>query len=210
MKVILFTGCPRSGLTLLSTVMARHRELAWCSQYYHRTESQLALQLQRAMDLPLLGNLLLKHQQFSIKGRRVVPQPIEPLLLFKRRRSGDYKDWNTPLSEESIRSTRKILTDIPRLTGRRHLFLSMVQPCSLPNFKLIFPEAQIFHFTRDGRAVAHSLSRQNWTSPGPYWDNRLSHEWLERWHSGPKTLLGYSSLIWKWNLDRIWEESDGI
>ena len=169
MKPIFIGGCPRSGTTLLGTVLGAH---------------------------PLCCPV--PEAQFKIELLRGLPTDPEPAQAFRTLQaaiqSPRFQGWK-PAEERLPQDGIGVVDSYPELIGRlaaayaglsgKHEATHWIDgtPSNknfLPTLLRLFPEARAIHIVRDGRAVAHSVMNRDW---GPntvitaawWWLGHLSH-----------------------------------
>ena len=169
MKPIFIGGCPRSGTTLLATVLGAH---------------------------PLCCPV--PEAQFKIELLRGLPTDPEPARAFRTLqtalRSPRFQGW-MPAAERLRQDGISQVGSYPELIGRlaaAYAGLAGKREAThwidgtpsdknfLPTLFRLFPDARAIHIVRDGRAVANSVMRRDW---GPntviaaawWWLGHLSH-----------------------------------
>jgi hypothetical protein len=83
-EYVFIVGCPRSGKTLLQSLLAFHDNFAWFSQYCSRFSSFPEVgALNRAYDFPTVGNLFLKCNE-----KVLFPHPVEMPKYYNKKLRG--------------------------------------------------------------------------------------------------------------------------
>jgi hypothetical protein len=169
MRPIFIGGCPRSGTTLLGTVLGAHPECC---------------------PVP--------EAQFKIEALSGLPRNAKPVqalpALQAALRSPRFRDWKSAaeqLGQNGIGQVDsypelidRLVTRYAEVAGKRQATHWIDGTPSnknfLPTLLQMFPDARAIHIVRDGRAVANSVMRRDW---GPntvitaayWWLGHLSH-----------------------------------
>lgn len=169
MKPIFIGGCPRSGTTLLGTVLGAHPLCCPVPEAQFKVE--------------------------SLSGLPPAPEPAQALRsLQEALRSSRFHSWK-PAAESLRRDGVVQAGSYPELIDRlvaayaglagKHEATHWIDgtPSNknfLPTLFRLFPDARAIHIVRDGRAVANSIMKRDW---GPntvitaayWWLGHLSH-----------------------------------
>ena len=169
MTPIFIGGCPRSGTTLLGTVLGAH---PLCCPV---PEAQFKIE--------------------SLSGRPPDPEPAQAFRTLQAAlRSPRFRSWKSAgerLRQDGIGQVGsypeligRLVAAYAELAGKRETTHWIDATPSNKNYLLtllrLFPDARAIHIVRDGRAVAHSVMRRDW---GPntvitaayWWLGHLSH-----------------------------------
>jgi Sulfotransferase family len=176
---VFILGAPRSGTSLLYKVLALHPEAAWISNWMRRAPALPALAVLNrvAAAAPRTRHRVWFGAEGSnayVYGRRrsvadrLFPQPVEGEPLFERAGVPEQSDATTATPRQlRLRRSFEVLR---RASGGRAVVSKRIgHNTRVPLLRAIFPEARFVAITRDGRAVALSLSRVDWWEDGPVW-----------------------------------------
>lgn len=186
--IVFILGPARSGTSLLYRLLALHPEVAFISNWNSRFPRVAAVgALQRATR----SSRSLRRQWFRPDGNayvygrtrplseRLVPAPVEGEPVFAL--AGINEDGTTR-SPDAVDALRNQIARISRYTGGT--FFVNKRVANNRRIALIhraFPEAHFITITRDGRAVALSLSRVNWWQDSTvWWAGETPTEWAGR------------------------------
>lgn len=171
-------GAARSGTSLLYKALCLHPEAAYVSNY-----------IEHFPQLPGLAVLNRIPRRFPsvrqkvwfgddsnayVYGRRralahrMFPMPVEGESLFRRAGFHESPADNGDFSGEQRRRLLRYVATIRRTAGSR-VFISkrIANGRRVPQLLEALPKGRFVSITRDGRAVAYSLSQVNW------WDNSV-------------------------------------
>ena len=169
MKPIFIGGCPRSGTTLLATIIGSHPQC--CSV----PESQFKIELLRGLPRDPAPAQALGALQMALRTPRFRSwKPATERL----RQGGD----DSPGSYAGL--IDRLVVSYAELAGNREAGYWVDGTPSnknyFPTLLRLFPDARAIHIVRDGRAVAHSVMMRDW---GPntvitaawWWLGHLAH-----------------------------------
>ena len=190
-KPIIFIGNPRSGTSVITEIIARHKDLGFPSHYQ---------------------NLFLKNTSFNffrrffdnglwrIHGSKKQLNKVHVLKRLTFRHAETYKMWkavldedinfgrgfllNTRASEENIAFLRKFFSRIVRYQGKRRLVFKITGPSRIEYLSSIFPDAQFVYIQRNPVSTVSSLLRVGfWKSLGQHrlWWTGVYSEEEKRW-----------------------------
>lgn len=176
---VFIVGAPRSGTSLLYKLLCLHPDSAWVSNWLRRAP--------RLHSLAVLNRLAGRAEGLRTKvwfgadgdsayayGRkrspahRAFPQPVEGEPLF---RTFDLPEASTQVDPSRRQlALRHAVADVTKRAGGR-VFVSkrIAHNRRLSLLHGIFPGARFIALTRDGRAVAESLSRVDWWPTSHVW-----------------------------------------
>lgn len=194
-KPIIFIGAPRSGTSVISEIVMRHKDLAFPSQYQTRLIGNTNINyLRRLSDNPF----------WRFHGQKKQLNKVSPLNYFIFRPVEAYKMWDYLVRNDisfskdflidkkvTSKERKQILTFFSKLVkkqGKKRLAFKITGPSRLNYLLSVFPDAKVVLINRDPIAVVNSLMRV------PFWKNR-----------------GMNSFWWKGaydNSDYNWLESN--
>lgn len=197
----IITGSPRSGKTLLQSLLARTGNHGWVSQYYARYPFQPSLvYLNRIYDMPLIGEAAKKRMEL-----KWMPHPAE----FPKKISDTLSNIGSLEKSDVTQKDKDLLLCYVRnlsiYSGRRILVLDEGRPARINYFKEIFPKSKFIHVIRDGRYVAWDFvnTRNKWFTGKqtlrdfyPTGVETLNKE-LDKWKSSDEFLLILAAYRWK-------------
>lgn len=174
MSPLFILGAPRSGTSLLYKLLCLHPDAAFISNYVHRVPAapQLAALNRVARRLPAaqMGVWFGRDSNAYVYGgrrplrQRLVPMPSEGEPVFRRAGlpadPADARDGDGPARRAALRRTYASLSAF----GGGSVVISkrIGHNRRIPLLQDAFPDARYLNLTRDGRAVALSLSRVDW------------------------------------------------
>jgi hypothetical protein len=157
-RPIFIVGVDHSGTTIFYKMMARHRGLAWFSQYSLRDGN-----FPGRARVPLHGWInRAGRASFDFTWRkeagRLLPEPREGAGIWRRlvpREDGflDRSDYSDQMAD---RVRKAISTDLEAWRLRRMLVKIPYLTRAIGLLDAVFPDALFIHLVRDGRAVALS------------------------------------------------------
>jgi Sulfotransferase family len=176
-NVAFLVGAGRSGTTLLYKLLCLHPDVAYISNYDIRfpwlPAKLISLLSARSGDAKVRawfksgGNAYIVSRPWL---KKFVPTPVEGEDVFAR--SG-VPLFPSPGYEPDPHSGRELQTRFERMrTSRKAQIIVSKRTANnrrLPQLDTIFPNARYVHLIRDGRAVAHSLSRVEWWEDHVLW-----------------------------------------
>lgn len=169
-RPIFVVGSGRSGTTLLFSLLTKHPDLAWFSNWvnFHPDRPWL-MALSRLWDIPLVGPRIagrfsgLLHSDESIG----VYTHCGMDHLHHQKRSPLVEDDVTP---EAAANLRKMFATCQAYRGKRRFVNKNTNNCARVRYlNAVFPGAIFIHIIRDGRAVANSLLNVKWWPNLPLW-----------------------------------------
>lgn len=191
-ETLFIVGPPRSGSTLLYKALCLHPDVAYLSNWVRRYPA-----------VPLLGVLnrvppvLPKTRRAAWFGdgahayqygtqrsavRRAFPVPVEGEPVFTRCGIGSAPGGRLNGQAPDVARLRHTF-DVVRAAGGGRVLVSkrIAHNVRIPLLASAFDRARFVLLVRDGRAVAHSLSRVDWW-PDSYlwWQQTTPRAWAER------------------------------
>lgn len=178
---IIFLGAPRSGTSVISEIVLRHRDLAYPSQYQTRLIGSTDINyLRRLTDNPF----------WRFHGQKKQLNKVSPINYFIFRSAEAYPMWdflvrdglsfsrdfliNETATLEERQRIISFFSKLVRKQGKKRLSFKITGPSRLNYLLSIFPDAKIIQINRDPIAVVNSLMRV------PFWQNRgMSSFWWE-------------------------------
>jgi hypothetical protein len=194
-RPLFIVGSGRSGSTILYRLLAVHPELCWVSRLTDRFPRAPMLSVaHRLLDTPGIGALL---------KRRIVRRgaswltPVEGVQVFERhvRLRGDRR--STEADYDPSTQARMHAALAGHVTGSGKLRFVCKRTANTQRIRLLdrmYPDALFLHLIRDGRAVAHSLTRVPWWDEVDIW-------WLGQrppeWRAAGRADLELTALHWR-------------
>jgi len=187
-RVAFLVGAGRSGTTLLYKLLCLHARIAFISNYdnrmpwlpsglfsrlvANRTESKLNAWFNRGGNAYFLKRPLLK---------KMFPTPVEGESVYAACGVPLFPEEGAKLEAASCECLRNRFESI-RHTSRSDIVLSKrtANNRRIPLLHGVFPQARYIHLIRDGREVAHSLSRVEWWDKHTLWWDGRTPEQLEK------------------------------
>lgn len=174
MKPVFIIGAGRSGTTMLYKLLCLNRDFAWISNYMVKFPGINSI---AAINRFTSHNTDLKVQSWFSKEsnafysnrkliKKIVPTPVEGEVIYNKGGFLTYPSEDWVLDEKTKHNIIGLFEGIAKYQAKDHLLLK--RTANNRRIKQIlecFPDARFINITRDGRAVAVSLTRVNW------WDN---------------------------------------
>lgn len=194
-RPLFIIGSGRSGSTILYRLLAVHPEVCWISRLTDRFPSVPRLAAtHRVLDAPVVGRWL--KRRILRRGASWLT-PFEGVETFERyvglrseRRSTE-ADYDAGVHARMDR----VLGGIAAATRRRRFVCK--RTANTQRIRLLermYPQALFLHLIRDGRAVAHSLTRV------PWWDD-VDVWWLGQrppeWRAAGRSDVELTALHWR-------------
>jgi hypothetical protein len=180
-------GAPRSGTSLLYKALCLHPEAAWISNYVRRAPGVPALSVlnraaaavperRRRVWFGADGANAYVYSRARRLGERLFPMPVEGEPLFARCGLGTEQ---TAIDEAGAAALRGAFDAIARASGGRVVVSKRIgHNRRIPALHAAFPQARFVDLLRDGRAVAHSLSRVDWwPAEHVWWYDGTPRDW---------------------------------
>lgn len=202
---IIFVGAPRSGTSVISEIVMRHRDLAYPSQYQSRFVGNTDINYLRR-----LGD----NSLWRFHGQKKQLNKVSRLNYFIFRSVEAYPMWNHIvreglnfsrsflIGETATPEEKKKISDffrkLTRKQGKKRLAFKITGPSRLHYLLSIFPDAKVVRINRDSTAVVNSLLRVNfWQSRGMkdfWWQGAYTQhdfDWLEANRTDSALITGY-------------------
>ena len=176
---LFIVGAPRSGTSLLYSVLALHPRAAWISNYNRRLAAfpevaylnrlgPRAPHVRRRVWFGEDGDSAYRYGRRRSLLERVFPQPVEGEPLFRRRRV--LQGLPDPVPDAQQLRLRSDLERLARASGGEILVSKRIgHNRRIPLLAAIFPESKFVVVSRDGRAVARSLIAVDWWPETDIW-----------------------------------------
>ena len=196
-KPIIFIGNPRSGTTIISEIVMRHKDIGFPSQYQNAfPKSTTVNYLRRVFD----------NKYWRIFGQKKQLNKVNPFNRFVFRTGENYTMWKA-ITEDSIdfdrdfllgvrekpanvAKIRKFFNKLVRNQAKKRLAFKITGPSRLEYLSSIFPDAQFIRIHRKAIPTVSSLLKINfWGERGQeklWWTGPYSKEELE-WAEAHKT-----------------------
>ncbi|MEE9344558.1 MAG: sulfotransferase [Methylococcales bacterium] len=192
-RIVFIVGAGRSGTTMLYKLISLGEEIGFISNYDERFPAWFPSGLLTRILRPYLktkseswfagdGNAYFMKRPWISK---IIPTPVEGEFVY-----GDCSIPITPEQNYQINTTSQNclhnrIRKISKLTGAK--VFAIKRPANnrrIPILNTIFPNALFINLIRDGREVAHSLSKVEWWEGGTlFWAGKKPVELKqEGWH----------------------------
>lgn len=186
-KPVFFIGMPRSGTTIAFEAFARHKDLAWPTNYTALFPRLPQLNSVRRLIDNRRVQLVGRKNQYGRPrfGNRALPVPNEAYEFWNM--YGDSRFARDYLQLRPDERTRNQLTRavdaLVSWQGKKRFAAKLTGPPRIEFLSTVFPDALFVHVVRDGRAVVHSLLNVAfWRQKGGL-ENRF-------WSGGPASDIG--------------------
>ncbi len=217
---VFLIGMPRSGTTLLFSVLAAHPELAWFSQYLERAPGRPAVAaLSRVVDrAPALRKSVDRHGERRSRIGKLRIAPDEAYAVWERccgeRFRYDYL-LGARASAAERSCARDIVAKVMRYQGKPRFAAKITGPARIGYLSSIFDDARFVHIVRDGRAVVDSLMRVPFWKDShrmrePAWSGGLSDDALGEWRARGESAPELAAMQWRAVLETAREEAAAI
>ena len=187
---IIFIGTGRSGTSVISEVVMRHKELAFPSSYQNRMPLNTKVNYLRR---------LLDNSLWRIHGQKEQLNKVSIINRYTFRPVEAYTMWNTitddgvnfsrdfllnkKASPEKVLFLRKYFKEMVKNQGRKRLSFKITGPSRMEYLLSIFPDANFVNLRREHVPVISSFIKVGfWGSRGMdklWWQGAYSPEELE-------------------------------
>lgn len=186
---LFIVGAPRSGTSLVYRALALHPDASWINNYQRRLPGVSALAVlnrlgarrldqRRAVWFGASGDNAYRYNTSRSLAERFFPQPVEGEPVFEHCDVPEAWD-GSPVTDKQRRLPGLLARTTGRSGGRVLLSKRIGHNRRIGLLHKLIPQARFLDVTRDGRAVAYSLSRVDWWPEMPvwWWDDRTPQEW---------------------------------
>ena len=184
-RPIIFIGNPRSGTSIISEIVMRHKDLGFPSQHQDRFAPKTDFNyVRRLFDNRLWRFFGQKNQLNKVsKINRLVFIPWEAYRMWKLITPDDIdfgRDFllDRRADPESRESIRRFFSKVVKKQGKKRLTFKITGPGRIGYLKSIFPDALFIRIHREPAATVRSLLKV------PFWEQRGKKE---LWWQGPYT-----------------------
>ena len=154
-RPIIFIGTGRSGTTIISEIISRHRDLAFPSNYHESKPNGLWVNFMRfAFDNPI-WRVYGQKRQLNRVGRfnKYLYRPSEAYGMWKFLLEEEVNFsrgflLNEQLSESKILELRSYFRSMVKWQGRKRLVIKITGPSRIAFLSQIFPDALFIHLKR--------------------------------------------------------------
>ncbi|USN53985.1 MAG: sulfotransferase [Candidatus Nomurabacteria bacterium] len=152
---VFLIGSPRSGKTILHTLLAQGNDFAWFSQYSSKFYTHTwPAYLPRIYQIPWLGRYLQKHARL-----RILPHPEEISHKFIPIMTQYGSLEQTHVNEANQKKLQHWVRKQMQAQKKNRMLIDCGRPARISFYHKVFPEAKFIHLIRDGRAVAVEMLR---------------------------------------------------
>ncbi|MCA0181032.1 MAG: sulfotransferase [Actinobacteria bacterium] len=182
-------GAPRSGTSLVYRALALHPQAAWINNYQRRLPGLSALaglnrlgarrpDARRTVWFGADGDNAYRYNTKRSLAERFYPQPVEGEPVFEHCEVPEAWD-GSPITDKQRRLAGLLARTTTRSGGRVLISKRIGHNRRIALLHQLIPQARFLDVTRDGRAVAYSLSRVDWWPQMPvwWWQDRTPQEW---------------------------------
>ena len=160
---VFIVGSPRSGKTLLQSLLAFHPEFGWFSQYYSRCRFLPAVgALNRIYDIPGIGKFLAARDR-----KFFLPRPVEMAKDYNCKLASAGVLTGNEVKEKDKKKLREVFEAQLKIQKKDKFLTDYGRPARMLYFKKIFPSAKFIHVLRDGRNVTADFLKER-----PEWFNK--------------------------------------
>lgn len=172
-------GAPRSGTSLVYRALALHPDASWVNNYQRRVPGMSALAglnrlaarrpgLRRAVWFGAAGDNAYRYNSARSLTERFFPQPVEGEPLFAHCAVPEAWD-GSPVTPRQRKLPGLLARTTTRAGGRVLISKRIGHNRRIGLLHKLIAPARFLDVTRDGRAVAYSLSRVDWWPDMPVW-----------------------------------------
>lgn len=190
---IIFFGMGRTGTSVISEIIMRHKKVAFLSQYLDRTPSFVGINYLRR---------LFDNRFWRIHGQKKQLNKVGLMNRYTFKYSEAYRMWNylsgpevqfsrsflldTVPSADKIKFIRSYFEKVVRYQGKQRLVFKITGPARLEYLQQIFPDAKFIRIQRNHVATLSSFIKVGfWKSRGLsklWWQGAYTSE-EEEWAS---------------------------
>ncbi|MBV1905163.1 MAG: sulfotransferase [Pseudomonadales bacterium] len=213
MKLVFIIGTGRCGSTLLSEILAKHKDSSFISAFEEKHSGRMsklgawASEIYRKDELPLLkqfANEFRPTEAYALIREKVSPIYVQPSRDLV---SKDITPWLEGRFRDFFQSKFAL--------GRKPVLVHKYTGWSrLEFFEKIFPEAKFIHVVRDGRAVANSWLQKTWWSgyrgPDQWLWGPLSEEHMAIWKKHNYSFVALAGICWIKLIESYNRASEGM
>jgi len=204
-KPIFIVGVPRSGTTLLYSLLGQHSDLGWFSNHTSKkffNENYLkSIYLRRR----IFGLRKMPHpvDTFTLRFFSTIESPTENWDLWEMVFNGD---WDCKISEKNLEVIKKKIIETLRISKKKR-FLSKAPRNSIkiPLINKVFPDSKFIHIIRDGRAVVNSMINKAKENPSGYFGIPLKTQ-----EKNDMNQIEKHSIQWKQVIEEIRKSSKNL
>ena len=176
---LFIVGAPRSGTSLLYRTLALHPGAAWISNYQRHAPGfggvaglnrigAATPHRRRAVWFGNAGDNAYRYGSPRTLIERFYPQPVEGEPVFEH--CGVHEPWHGEPITDRQRRLPGLLERTTAAAGGRVLISKRIgNNRRIPLLHELIPDARFLDVTRDGHAVAYSLSRVDWWPKADVW-----------------------------------------
>jgi hypothetical protein len=178
MKPVFILGAGRSGTTLLYKLFCLNNNFAWISNYMAKFPNFVILSSLNRVNTRFpnlnLYSWFNKESNAFYSDRKILkkilPTPVEGEVIYTKGGFEIYPQGNRQLDNTSIDFFKDLVQKIAKYQGKKY-FLSKRTANNRRINQLLqcFPDAKFINITRDGRAVAYSLTKVQWWDKHKIW-----------------------------------------
>ncbi len=214
-KPIIFIGNPRSGTSVISEIVMRHKDIGYPSHYQNGFPRNTNINYFRR---------LFDNRFWRIQGQKKQLNKVNLINRFTFRTGENYPMWRaiveehidfgrdflleTKAGEENVKFLRKFFNNIVRKQGKERLAFKITGPSRVEYLLSIFPDAQFVRIHRKPIPTISSLLRVNfWKDLGYnklWWVGAYTkeeEEWALKHKNDPVALTAFQT-------KKITEETD--
>ncbi|MBT8257040.1 MAG: sulfotransferase [Flavobacteriaceae bacterium] len=173
---IIFIGTGRSGTTIISEMVSRHRDLAYVSNYSEKSPSNVSVNVARR---------LFDNRFYRIFGQKKQLNKVSLINKFAFKPSEAYRMWeylsgneinfsrdfliDKPITEERIDFIRSYFDSMVKFQNRKRLVFKITGPSRITYLSKIFPDAIFIHLKRSYiPTIASFLKIDFWKTRGAH------------------------------------------
>lgn len=198
-KPIIFIGCPRSGTSIISEIVMRHKDIGFASRFQDKNPKNLKINYLRR---------LLENRFWRIYGQKKQLNKVGVLNRLAFKTGENYPMWeaiigpntdfrrgfllNTRAEDVNIAYLRSYFQKIVSYQGKKRLAFKITGPSRIEFLQSVFPDAQFIRIKRNSIATISSLLKSTfWHKRGEgqiWWKGAYSDEekqWAEEHKDNP-------------------------